>query len=187
MAGRVVAIGLGPGDVELLSLAARAAIHRVPERYLRTARHPSASAVPGAVSFDEVYESASSLDEVYATIVERLVAAAGTVGEVLYAVPGSPLVAERTVELLVADRRVEVELVPSVSFLDLAWSRLGVDPLSAGVTLVDGHRFREEAAGQPRAPAGRPVRQPHGALGREAGPSRGRWRGDRAPAPGHAG
>ena len=69
-------------------------------------------------------------------------------GEVLYAVPGSPLVAERTVELLRADGRVEVEVVPGLSFLDLAWARLAIDPLAAGVRLVDGHRFAEEAAGQ---------------------------------------
>jgi tetrapyrrole methylase family protein/MazG family protein len=86
---------------------------------------------------------------VYPAIAAALVDAAADFGEVLYAVPGSPLVAERSVELLRADDRVEVVIVPSLSFLDLAWSRLGVDPLSAGVTLVDGHRFRVEAAGRP--------------------------------------
>ena len=69
-------------------------------------------------------------------------------GEVLYAVPGSPVVAEHTVELLVADRRVAVELVPALSFLDLAWVRLGVDPVERGVRLVDGHRFSTAAAGE---------------------------------------
>lgn len=48
-------------------------------------------------------------------------------GEVLYAVPGWPLVAERTVELLRDDPRFEVEVVPTLSFLDLAWDRLGID------------------------------------------------------------
>jgi tetrapyrrole methylase family protein / MazG family protein len=67
---------------------------------------------------------------------------------VLYAVPGSPLVAERTVELLVADPRVTVELVPGMSFVELAWARLGVDPVAAGARLVDGHRFALEAAGE---------------------------------------
>ena len=71
-----------------------------------------------------------------------------TAAEVLYAVPGSPLVAERTVELLLADARVDVEVVPGLSFTDLAWARLGVDPVAAGVRLVDGHRFAVEAAGE---------------------------------------
>ncbi len=65
-----------------------------------------------------------------------------------YAVPGSPLVAERTVALLRADPRVSVEVVPALSFLDLAWARLGVDPVDAGVRLVDGTAFAVEAAGE---------------------------------------
>jgi tetrapyrrole methylase family protein/MazG family protein len=35
-----------------------------------------------------------------------------------------------------------------MSFVDLAWVRLGVDPVAAGVRLVDGHRFEAEAAGE---------------------------------------
>ena len=75
-------------------------------------------------------------------------AEAGRLGRVVYAVPGSPLVAERSVELLRADGRVEVEIRPALSFLDLAWARLGIDPLAAGVRLVDGQRFALTAAGQ---------------------------------------
>jgi tetrapyrrole methylase family protein/MazG family protein len=62
-------------------------------------------------------------------------------------VPGSPRVAERSVELLVADARVRTEIVPAMSFLDLAWVRLGVDPLAGGVRIVDGRAFAVEAAG----------------------------------------
>jgi tetrapyrrole methylase family protein / MazG family protein len=52
------------------------------------------------------------------------------------------------VELLLADARVAVEVVAGMSFLDLVWARLGVDPVAAGVRVVDGHRFAEEAAGE---------------------------------------
>jgi len=144
----VVVVGLGPAGPELLTAAATRAIERVPRRWLRTARHPAASAVPDAGSFDAVYERAGSFDEVYADIVDALAEAATSHGEVLYAVPGSPLVAERTVELLLADGRVEVEVVPGLSFLDLVWARLGVDPVAAGVRVVDGRRFGVEAAGE---------------------------------------
>jgi tetrapyrrole methylase family protein/MazG family protein len=150
---RVVVVGLGPAGPDLLTEAARQAIDRVPHRYLRTARHPSATAVGEARSFDEVYDRAASIDDVYAEIVDALAEAAADApeGEVLYAVPGSPVVAERTVELLLADERVETVLVPGLSFLDLAWARLGVDPVAAGVRVVDGRRFAVEAAGE-RAP-----------------------------------
>ncbi|MCU1451649.1 MAG: putative MazG family protein [Acidimicrobiales bacterium] len=143
-------MGLGPAGSDLLTEAARTAIERIPVRYLRTARHPSASAVGEAHAFDDVYERAPSIDEVYAEIVDALAEAAtdAATGEVLYAVPGSALVAERTVELLLGDERVDVELVPGLSFLDLAWARLGVDPVAAGVRVVDGRRFASEAAGE---------------------------------------
>ena len=101
-----------------------------------------------AASFDALYDAADRIEDVYAGIVEALVADASEHGEVLYAVPGSPVVAERTVELLAADGRVDVELVPALSFLDLAWVRLGVDPVERGVRLVDGHRFAVAAAGE---------------------------------------
>ncbi|MEA2842809.1 MAG: tetrapyrrole methylase family protein / MazG family protein, partial [Actinomycetota bacterium] len=133
--GRVVVVGLGPAGPEQLTAAATSAIERIPRRFLRTTRHPAARAVEPAVSFDAVYESATSLDEVYAAIVDALVEAAlaeaavvdteAGGAAVLYAVPGSPSVAERTVELLLADERVVVELVAGLSFTDLAWARLG--------------------------------------------------------------
>ena len=66
----------------------------------------------------------------------------------IYAVPGSPRVLERSVEQLMADDRVAVELVPAMSFLDLTWARLGIDPVEAGVRLVDGHVFATAAAGE---------------------------------------
>jgi len=146
----VVVVGLGPAGPDLVTAAALDAVRAVPveRRFVRTARHPAASVVEGATSFDHVYESAATLDEVYAAIVDRLVDAAASDGRVVYAVPGSPVVAERTVELLVARGDVVVEVVPALSFLDLAWARLRVDPVAAGVRVVDGHRFAVEVAGE---------------------------------------
>jgi len=148
VSGTVVVVGLGPAGAELLTAAAADTIARIPHRFLRTARHPAAAAVAGATTFDAVYETATTIDDVYPAIVEALVAAAATHVVVLYAVPGSPLVAERTVELLRTDPRVDVVVLPGLSYLDLAWAALGVDPLATGVRLVDGRRFAVEAAGE---------------------------------------
>lgn len=164
---RVVVVGLGPAGPELVTDAARLALAGAARRFLRTTRHPAAVAAGPCRSFDDRYERAATFDEVYAGIVEDLVTEAravagrgddGTGGNgggggdggayVAYAVPGSPLVAERTVELLRADPRVETRVLPALSFLDLAWERLGVDPVAAGVRLVDGTDFRVRAAGQ---------------------------------------
>lgn len=145
-------VGLGPGGEDLVTAGTLEVIGSVEpsQRYLRTTRHPSAHVVGGATSFDHRYRSASSMPEVYRGIVEDLVQAArmAPFRTVLYAVPGSPVVAETTVELLVADDRVRTVLHPALSFLDLAWVRLGVDPVEQGVRVVDGHRFATEAAGE---------------------------------------
>lgn len=144
---RVVVVGLGPAGPDLTTVGALARLATLEQWTLRTRRHPAAEPHADRPSFDELYESAATFDEVYAGIVEELVAGAQRHGEVGYAIPGSPFVLERAVALLVADDRVEVELVPGMSFLDLAWSHLGVDPVEAGVRLVDGHRFAVDAAG----------------------------------------
>jgi tetrapyrrole methylase family protein/MazG family protein len=146
-------VGLGPGGDEFVTDETRRVIADADRRFLRTARHPSAHLVPDAVSFDDVYETAGDFDTVYRTIHERLVhetTLAATVGEsIVYVVPGSPLVLERTVRLLQTDPRLDVRLHPAMSFLDLVWARLGVDPVDDGVTLVDGHEFARRAAGLP--------------------------------------
>lgn len=152
---RIVVVGIGPGDPGLVTAATLAEIERVPHRYLRTARHPSAPLVldapGGATTFDARYESAETFDEVYATIADELIRAASEHSEVLYAVPGSPLVLERSVHILrerAGGTNIDVNTLPAVSFLDATWAALGIDPVEAGVRLVDGHRFATEAAGE---------------------------------------
>jgi tetrapyrrole methylase family protein/MazG family protein len=144
---RVVVVGLGPGDERFVTTDTLATIAAHPHRFVRTSRHPSAALVPASTSFDDVYEAADTFADVYATIVDRLVDAAQLHGTVLYAVPGSPRVLERTVARLVTDPRVTCEVHPAMSFLDLAWTALGIDPVEVGVRLVDGHEFATAAAG----------------------------------------
>ncbi len=158
MTGRITIVGLGPAGPELVTAETAQAIAAVDpdRRWLRTARHPSAAAAGTTRSFDAVYEQRPTFDDVYRRIVDDLLGRAAADGGdggtgVLYAVPGSPRVLERTVELLLAEAPaagVEVTVLPALSFLDLAWARLGVDPVEAGVRLVDGHRFEEAAAGE---------------------------------------
>ncbi len=152
---RITICGLGPGghrDVTGATLDAFAAADRC---FLRTERHPSADLAPsGSITFDGIYDRSERLDQVYAEIADALVAAATSSphgrrrGGIVYAVPGSPLVLERSVRHLVADPRIEVELLPAISFLDTTWARLGIDPVEESVRLVDGHTFARDAAGE---------------------------------------
>ena len=143
----VTIVGLGPGGPQYVTQQTLDAIAATPHRFIRTTRHPSAALVGEATSFDDIYESADTFADVYAEITERLVAAATTHGTILYAVPGSPLVLERSVRHLSNDVRVECAILPAMSFLDVAFARLGVDPVEAGVRLIDGHEFVTAAAG----------------------------------------
>lgn len=147
----VTVVGLGPGDPSLVTAGVLDAIAAVPARYLRTERHPSAALVAGASTFDHHYDAADTFGEVYRRIVDDLVAAATEHGHVLYAVPGSPRVLERTVDLLDEQEAAGViglRVLAAMSFVDLAWVRLGIDPYEAGVRLVDAHRFTRAAAGE---------------------------------------
>jgi tetrapyrrole methylase family protein/MazG family protein len=144
--GRVTIVGLGPGGPQYVTQETVDAIAAHPHRYIRTTRHPSAAVVGEATSFDDVYEAADTFADVYAEITERLVAAAGEHGDILYAVPGSPLVLERSVRNLRSDARIECAVLPAMSFLDVAFARLGIDPVEAGVRLIDGHDFPVAAA-----------------------------------------
>ena len=144
---RIVVVGLGPGGADHVTVETLATIDRIPHRYLRTSIHPSAGLVADAPSFDALYESADRFEDVYAEIVERLVDAAVEHGEIVYVVPGSPLVLERSVHTLRHDARVELTILPAMSFLDVVWARLRIDPVEAGVRLVDGHEFATAAAG----------------------------------------
>ena len=149
----VEVVGLGPGAAELVTDGTLSVLRSGAPTFVRTRRHPSASVLPdGTVAFDDVYEQADLIESVYRTIVESLVESAEEHRRVVYAVPGSPVVAEHTVELLIADDRVRTVLHPALSFLDLTWIRLRIDPVELGVRLVDGRdrrahdqRLRERA------------------------------------------
>lgn len=143
----VEVVGLGPGGDEYVTRHTLDRIDANPIRILRTAQHPSAHLVRTDESFDHLYDTAADFDAVYSGIVDELVNLAHEHGHVLYAVPGSPLVLERTVHSLMADARVETIVHPAMGFLDLVWSRLRVDPIDANVTLVDAHEFATRAAG----------------------------------------
>ncbi|MDQ6854079.1 MAG: nucleoside triphosphate pyrophosphohydrolase [Actinomycetota bacterium] len=152
MAARVVVVGLGPAGADLIVPAARRALEHSTNRYVRTARHPAVEELAAAGielrSFDEEYDAAADVDEVYTRIAAKLVDVAADTGEVVYAVPGNPAVAERSVALLrksAESGNIKLEIVPGLSFAELAWSRLGIDPMS-GARVADARRLTAEAA-----------------------------------------
>ena len=145
----------GPGRAGADQRRHPEALDRADAVFLRTARHPAAAGLGGdRPSFDHHYDDAATFDEVYARIVEDLVAAAGH-GRLGRRRPGrlrrARLAARGRAHGRAAAGRPPGRgrrSCPALSFLDLAWDGLGVDPVAAGVRLVDGTRFAVEAAGE---------------------------------------
>ena len=144
--GVITIVGLGPGAVGHLSLETMQIMQSCEQVILRTAVHPTVAelAKQGVKysSCDDLYEAGASFEEVYNNVVSRVLSAAQR-GDVVYAVPGSPLVAEKTVVLLreqAKEQGLKLVIKPSMSFLDLAYVSLGIDPI-AGLRIIDAQDF----------------------------------------------
>lgn len=133
----ITIVGLGPGAPEHLTRQALEALQSGVPVYLRTAVHPTVGALAELDipfhSFDAFYEAHDRFEDVYRAITGAVLEAAAAHGAVVYAVPGHPLVAEATVEALLAhEADYRIALVPGLSFLDAASAALRRDPTGDG-------------------------------------------------------
>lgn len=144
----VTVVGLGPAGPELLTAETERLLNGGDPVWLRTARHPAAAGLAISGSFDDYYDQHESFEDVYVAIVARLVELAGEHGSIVYAVPGSPTVAEHTVELLRSAEGIDLNVRPAMGFTDLCWNALGIDPMAEAVTIVDAHRIATDTAGR---------------------------------------
>ncbi len=139
----ITILGLGPGDAALLTRQAWELLQSARVLYLRTAIHPTVAELPAHLElrpFDALYESAGAFGEVYEQIAADLVARAAAGEDVLYAVPGHPLVAEATTRRLLAlagQRAIDVRVVAGLSFVEPVCAALALDPLEQGLQLLD--------------------------------------------------
>lgn len=135
-------VGLGPGNLDTLPISTHRLLHAGLPVYFRTAVHPVVAQLAKEdvqfTAFDSLYESEAAFADVYRRITETLLAAATTAKEVVYAVPGHPLMAEQTVQNLLADATgVDVRIGPGQSFVDPVCTALRIDPID-GLLLLDG-------------------------------------------------
>lgn len=139
-------IGLGAGDFDQLQMGVYKKLKAAKKLYVRTVDHPVLHELAAEglqfESFDAVYEKHGTFQPVYEEIAEKLIEAA-TVEDVMYAVPGHHLVAEQTVQLLIAAQaagKVHVVIEGGQSFLDPIFGALKIDPIE-GFQLLDGTSF----------------------------------------------
>ncbi len=141
--GKITVTGLGPGDFGLITLATWERMQAAECLLLRTAKHPTVGEIKKRgvefSSYDDFYERGESFEQVYQAISRDIIGRAKAGQNIVYAVPGSPLVAERTVVLLREMAEAEdvmLEILPGMSFAEVLYVRLGVDPIE-GVTITD--------------------------------------------------
>ncbi|MGM0846992.1 MAG: nucleoside triphosphate pyrophosphohydrolase [Bacillota bacterium] len=146
---KITVAGLGAGELDQMPLGVYKKLKGERPTFLRTENHPVVSELKeeGFVyqSFDYIYEQHDSFENVYSEIVEVLKAEAQK-GEILYAVPGHPLVAEKTVQLLIKasqEEGFELEIIGGQSFLDPLFAAVKADPIE-GFQLLDGTDLKLE-------------------------------------------
>lgn len=142
---KIWVVGLGPGDVSGLPMGTYKLLKSGRPIVLRTTVHPVVDTLRSEgiafVSFDELYETGEAFEQIYEEMARRLLAMAASHGEVVYAVPGHPLMAEQSVQNLYRMAGdVEVEVGPGQSFLDAVCTALKIDPIE-GFLLLDGTSF----------------------------------------------
>jgi tetrapyrrole methylase family protein/MazG family protein len=131
----ITLLGLGPGGADLLTRQAWHILEQAQEIYLRTRQHPAVSDFPPQLeihSFDDFYEQEESFEEVYARIVESVLALGRRPQGVIYAVPGHPFFAEATcpeIARRAAAEGIPLRVVEGISFLEPTFTALGHDPL----------------------------------------------------------
>jgi tetrapyrrole methylase family protein/MazG family protein len=151
-------VGLGSGDPDQLTLGVLRKLQQASKIIARTKQHPVMTLLDNNgiayTTFDHLYEKFDSFPQVYEAIVDELMKAAATGPDgmvhgqeggpltsefLIYALPGHPMVAERTVQLLrerCAGSGLELRITGGESFLDAAFSSFGMDPIE-GFALLD--------------------------------------------------
>jgi len=141
----ITIVGLGAGDLNQLPFGIYKLLTDSKHIFLRTKEHPVIDELVKKgltyTSFDKVYECYNTFEEVYTEIVQILIEASQK-NDIIYAVPGHPMVAERTVGLLI-ESGVEVEIKGGQSFLDAMFTSLRIDPIE-GFQLLDATDFNPE-------------------------------------------
>ncbi|WP_186575716.1 bifunctional methyltransferase/pyrophosphohydrolase YabN [Aquibacillus kalidii] len=142
---KIEVIGLGAGGIDQLPLGIyRKLTSSESPIFIRTMDHPVVADLQKEgctfIAFDSVYEQHDRFEQVYEQIVETLISESEDRQEILYAVPGHPMLAEKTVQLLLEQQKVSVEVTGGQSFLDDLFTALKIDPIE-GFQFVDATAF----------------------------------------------
>ncbi|AIF41997.1 nucleoside triphosphate pyrophosphohydrolase [Virgibacillus sp. SK37] len=141
---KIEIIGLGAGDIDQLPLGLyKKLVNQKSTVYTRTKDHPVIRTLEDEgvqfTSFDSMYEEETNFVDVYERIVRSLIEK-GRKEPIIYTVPGHPMLAEKTVQLLLEQKEVEIDILGGQSYLDDLFTTLQMDPIE-GFQFVDGTSF----------------------------------------------
>ncbi|WP_313233507.1 nucleoside triphosphate pyrophosphohydrolase [Tissierella praeacuta] len=141
--GKIYVIGLGPGSIDSLTLGAINRINSGDKNFLRTEKHPTVkyfidNNIPYK-SYDSLYDNEDSFHKLYEKIAEDLIEESKKYSSINYFVPGNPLVAEKTVEILM-DKDIDIEIISGMSFIEPMIELIRRDPIN-GLKIVNGEEF----------------------------------------------
>lgn len=143
-------MGLGPGAYEALTIGALKELKNNKNIYFRTEKHHTVDFLKDEgikfESYDHAYEKYDSFDDVYKYIAEDLITKIKDDEDLIYAVPGHPLVAEKSVINLIElckENNIQYEVLPAVSFVDAMMEALQVDPIE-GVKIIDAFDMKNQ-------------------------------------------
>lgn len=141
---KIFIIGLGPGSEKHITLEGYKNLKSGRQTYLRTNKHPVVEFLKDEnikfETYDKYYEEEKLFSDVYQNITSDLLEKARKYGEINYCVPGHPLVAEKTAELLLKAKKegqIEVEIIQGLSFIEPIVSLLEIDIVD-GIKIIDG-------------------------------------------------
>jgi len=135
-------LGLGPGNPKHRTIETVEILAAAESILFRTLIHPgleSFAGDPRVSSCDDLYEFGETFDEVYSSIVERVLSKA-QLSPIVYAVPGHPLVGERTVAAILDQARelkINSRVVSGISAIDVVATTLAVDPMASEAQIID--------------------------------------------------
>lgn len=143
-------VGLGPGAREALTLGTLEVLENSSKIYLRTEKHPTVGYLKSCnirfETYDNIYDNSENFDQVYESIAKDLIDKQKKFNDIVYAVPGHPLVAEKSVIILLKlceESGIETEILTAVSFVDALMESLKIDPIE-GIKIIDAFDMKSQ-------------------------------------------
>lgn len=143
---KITIVGMGPGGEDYLTMEAYRVLTQSDNVILRTDQHPI---VPFLVengmrytSCDAFYDQFETFEEVYEAIALEILEKAKH-APVVFAVPGNPFVAEKTVAHIIAHKEWDIRIVHGTSFIDAIVTAMKYDPVY-GLVVLDALALEDE-------------------------------------------